>query len=126
MWKDAVTLVRTTKFNQELAKLVAEDTRKILRKLREEPDMDTRFKGQIFMGAGEISEAHCYRLHKMLDRAFGILGGMQQNGLQGANDVRVDNFQIEDIASQIYLALTGRLVPTRNRIETLRKAGVDI
>lgn len=70
---------------------------------------------QIFMGAGHFSEADCYRLHRKLERALGIISGLQQpphseSGSAAACEQAeraMAERDLEVIARQIYEALTG-------------------
>lgn len=59
----------------------------------------------IFLGAGERSMAECYALHKELDRALTLLSARQQ----GDKD-EITTPTIENIASNIFTALTGKRV----------------
>ena len=72
---------------------------------------------QIFLGAGAYSEAGCYRLHKRLEDAIEILGGIQQPNMSteepdpdGDIDIWFEEGRVELIAAEIYTALTGKAV----------------
>lgn len=63
------------------------------------------FDRQLFLGSGLVSEAACYRLHSMLDRALQTMGGIQQGG---SDDEQIaDDAEIRHAARCIYTALTG-------------------
>lgn len=76
---------------------------------------------QIFMGNGDHSSAQCYELHRELERALDILGGIQQPvdptlDIKYEQCIKLDNEYLDGqdevtvIAKKLYLALTGRHV----------------
>lgn len=75
-------------------------------------------KGQIFMGAGEHSLARVGYLQQRLSEAFVILGGIQQPPSVTSDyptavyeeEVSSGEKELEHIAREIFLALTGRKV----------------
>jgi len=74
-------------------------------KVREEGDPFMR-PGPIYMGAEFYSEYGCNRLHEYLGNALGIIGGLQQGGLQGTEPdsqevVDKANLDIQDILRKI-------------------------
>lgn len=73
--------------------------------------------GLIFMGAGERTKEQVEYLHKRLEEALSILGGIQQGPdptdpnsacEQHDHEVAEGEKEIEQIAREIYLALTGK------------------
>lgn len=80
--------------------------------------MRHEIKGQIFMGSGQNTLANMGHLYQELSRAFDILGGIQQPGHPESEEdckneeymVRSHQMEVEVIAREIYLALTGKVV----------------
>lgn len=64
---------------------------------------------QIFMGNGDHSAARCYELHRKLERAFNVLGGIQQppHGNVFPGEFTEGMHEVERIAREIYETLTG-------------------
>lgn len=73
------------------------------------------FKGQIFLGSGDLSVANCHRLHKRLEEGLSILSALQQPDhpenmehlSECKNNRRIMNIELKDIADDIYCALLG-------------------
>jgi len=74
-------------------------------------------KKRIFMGAGDHSLAYMGYLHSQLEKAFVMLGGIQQPPSchepeeacrQHQNDVWEGEYSVECIAKEICIALTGK------------------
>jgi len=80
-----------------------EQEKKLVKELR------ARAKRIIFMGNGDHSMAQCYELHRELERAFSILGGIQQPG-GSEEEVEEGEFDVEHTAKKIYTALTGKRI----------------
>jgi hypothetical protein len=79
-----------------------------------------RITSQIFMGSGNFSLAEMGYLYSRLHDAFDILGGIQQVPHctdskevweQHEEDYADGAYEVEKIAKEIYLALTGKRVP---------------
>lgn len=72
----------------------------------------------IFMGQGLMSLRKVYKVHKILDKAFSDLGGIQQpqhssseKEAKEAKRIREEvNEEIEDAVGDITMALTGKEV----------------
>lgn len=60
---------------------------------------------KIFLGMGRDSEKWVQHLHQQLDEALTLLSGLQQGG----QDERAEDF-IDEVADQLYAALTGKKV----------------
>ena len=74
---------------------------------------------QIFMGNGDRSMAMVEHLHSQIDEAITTLGGIQQPPTcwdppevcdQYRKDVKTGQAEIEEIAKEIFLGLTGKTV----------------
>lgn len=63
----------------------------------------------IFLGNGDHSAAKAYELHHDLERALGILSGLQQMPFVLPDDpeVAADWDEVEGIAKKLYESLTG-------------------
>ena len=79
-----------------------------------------KIEGQIFMGSGEFADAEMKHCHELLDKAFTLLGGMQQppsvwepegSGEQHMAQVAKDEMRLKAMANEIYLAITGIVLP---------------
>jgi hypothetical protein len=77
---------------------------------------------QLFMGAGDHSLAQVGYLHQQLSRAITTLGGIQQAPMStDPNDpdwdtvVEEGQHEVDQIAREIYLALTGERPPMPER-----------
>jgi hypothetical protein len=64
-----------------------------------------QFDAIVFMGAGVSSDADCYILHKLLDKALGNLSVLQQ-GL----DDDILEYEIEEAVKDIGTALLGKKI----------------
>jgi hypothetical protein len=70
----------------------------------------------LFMGNGEYSLADCYLLHKQLDKALTLLGGIQQpphsetvlQGIENAKQTEEAKEELNTIVNDIVMALTGK------------------
>ncbi len=78
-----------------------------------------KIKNQIFMGNGDHSLAQMGHLYTLLGEAFTTLGGIQQPPRcidpkeafdQYDEDIKNGDIELESIANEIYVALTGRKV----------------
>lgn len=86
-----------------------------------------QIRQQIFMGNWPECGAVCYHLHQQLDRALSALSGLQQLysgradqefGHERAQEMREEEtVEIEKIAKEIYVALTGRKVMTTKEVK---------
>jgi hypothetical protein len=85
-----------------------------------------KLTGQIFMGAGEHSGAMIEHLRSKLDEALETLGGIQQPPTcwdppevcnQHMEDVKTGQAEIEEIAREIFLGLTGKTVESTKAVE---------
>ena len=64
--------------------------------------------GQIFLGNGQYSMARCYELHRKLERALGIIGGLQQCAFEKRDEFLIgEEHEVEQLAKEIYESLTG-------------------
>jgi len=78
------------------------------------PDNDTlgrRFRKQIFLGSGDVSQVRVMLLHEMLDQAISLLSGMQLSllsGMQQGTYDPLDTAAINVVAQDIHTALTGQ------------------
>ena len=77
--------------------------------------MIAEIRDRIFMGCGEHSMAQCYYLTSELHKAFEILNGIQQPprpvdppDLNWDNEVEEGEIELERIAREIYIGLTGK------------------
>lgn len=78
---------------------------------------------QIFMGNGEHSMARCHYAHRLLEEAFEILNGIQQPPRPGCDppeafdqhelDVENGEMRLQQIANELYLAITGKRIITK-------------
>jgi hypothetical protein len=64
--------------------------------------------GQIFLGNGEYSMAEAYQLHRKLERALNVLGGLQQCAFEKHDEFVIEDWaNVEQLAKEIYESLTG-------------------
>jgi hypothetical protein len=75
-----------------------------------------QFKSEIFMGCSHpgSTESNMLNAHRLLDEAFSILGGAQQNGGMGTTFDKKEDKQnkenLDAIAEDIVMALTGKKI----------------
>jgi hypothetical protein len=88
-----------------------------------------KFTQQIFMGncGCDCTEAQMLRVHELVDEAFELISGIQQEGCMGyaPNKERIaeNGEAVEKITSQIAMALTGKKI---NFIEVIKVKKKDL
>lgn len=90
--------------------------------------MFDKFTKQIWLGNGDCSCSHAQlsRIHQLFEDALELIGCTQQAPRLGteeeADEYRRDQFDVDRIADEIYLALTGRR-PFKKRSDSVKGPG---
>ena len=81
------------------------------------------FTKQIFMGSGAYSMAECYKAHRLLEKAFEFLGGLQQPGdptIPGdvehvLETQRIERYKLRQYAAELVMAITGEEIEFKEK-----------